>query len=297
MAAPVDLNSAMSEAPVLNSVNGSGNNVLKWTLPQFGWTIEDEDGHRTLFRQGGGPQQYLIINDDSSLHSGAANSMQVSHAITATDVDSTPHMGGSFLHKSLTTANTAARPWRIVGNDQFFIFLINSAGGGIFQVCPFGTGGGFLPGDMYNFVIPQGDATISGNQAVAGLSAPSRGGNSSNAQVAGGIAGVLPVFCSAQSSAPRVSGSSKNGPIAYPATNRIFATPVLLLAENEFKSTLPGLFCPTGDFWANGNFYDIRTPWGMRSMESYSCSSRNTTDSGAGFSILLDTGDWDVYFS
>lgn len=180
MASPVLLRSTDVGAPVLTGENGAGNAVAKWALPQLGWTIEFEDGHRTVFRQGGGPQQYLRLIDDSALHSGGANGMSVAHLKTAEDIDSpqqSPSTGHRFIHKS-NGANANVRPWMILGNDQLLYWFIDSGDRNPRQWCvyPIGTGRNFLSGaEGEHFVIPSQSTTSTGATAtVAGLQAVTR---------------------------------------------------------------------------------------------------------------------------
>lgn len=130
---PVELSQDSTGAPALDGSSGSLVAVLKFALPQLGWTLEFEsgDGLRAVFRNSAqtGTGYYLRVIDDPA--TGAQNGSrqaQVQAYADMTDVDTgtdphpDPASGNAFWSK--TKSNTSgATNWRVIGTDTFFWWL------------------------------------------------------------------------------------------------------------------------------------------------------------------------------
>lgn len=131
---PIELTQDSTGAPALDGSSGSLTAVLKFALPQLGWTLEFEsaDGLRAAFRNSSqtGTGYYLRVVDDPSVgaHSDARQA-QVQAYSDMTDVDTGtdqhPNAGsGDNAFWGKTEDDTSgATNWRIIGTDTFFWWL------------------------------------------------------------------------------------------------------------------------------------------------------------------------------
>ncbi len=128
-------------APDLTGQNGALYNVLKWALPQLGWTIEedsDDTNYRILFRNNSvtGSGMYLRIQDNASDHSDDARVADVRMFRTppsplTSDTGRVPTSARSSFGKSNTT-NNVVRRWFIVGDDKrfwYFVYAVSDGSG------------------------------------------------------------------------------------------------------------------------------------------------------------------------
>lgn len=309
MAVPVDLKSTDAGAPALNGQNGSASAVLKWALPQLGWTIVAEDGNRTLFRQGGGPQIYLRIIDDSTIHGSTPAAFASDILSAAVNIDSArdaPSSGYWLANKS-SSANATERPWRIVGSNQFFYFFID---GGTrtplrYSGNPFGTGAPFLPGDTEHFVAP-GSASIFANTSATsnpmqsiGRDNPTIGNHLGMLNAAGSPSNACGLF----SFAPNTGATCGiSGPTVNASVGRSWATPVIAMSgtgnPGNPRAMLPGIFAPNGDFREEDGSFSLSTPFGLRTVEIIKMNrTQGVVSTSNDRIVFLDaTGDWDDYY-
>jgi len=125
---PVILRETDPGAPVLNGTDGSLYNVVKWALPQLGWTIEFDNGVDTIaFRNNPltGSGYYLQIDDNSADHSRDARFARVRgfETMSALGVGTRefPTLQERAWAKSSTLDNTP-REYYFIGTDTFFYF-------------------------------------------------------------------------------------------------------------------------------------------------------------------------------
>lgn len=126
---PVVLSYQDTGAPALTGTTGSLYNVLKWALPQLGWTIEFDDGSsKVAFKNSGvsGSGSFIRVNDSAANHASTEVKAEVSAFESMSDVDTgsgkIPTTGERYWPKS-HTEDLTERDWFIFGTDSFFIFL------------------------------------------------------------------------------------------------------------------------------------------------------------------------------
>ena len=146
-------------APGLSGTTGALYSVLKWALPQLGWTLEFDDtvNSRAAFRNDpiNGTGDYLRIADNPADHAGLdARTANFRSYSAMTDVDTgSDQVGNSnwLVCKSLTD-NATERPWAIVGDSTYFMLLIASGTNGFFNEYYFGDIASDKPGDAGAFM-------------------------------------------------------------------------------------------------------------------------------------------------
>jgi len=119
-------------APFLRGEAGALYTVMKWALPQLGWTIEYDDpaNNKIVFRNNPlGTGDYLRFADnpgDSDLNERGCNVR--SYADMSTIDDGVDGVGDSswFIVKS-QIADSAPRAWKIIG-DSYSFWLLVAAG-------------------------------------------------------------------------------------------------------------------------------------------------------------------------
>ena len=132
---PLVLTNSSPGAPALTGQDGSLYNILKWALPELGWTLEFDDSanFRAAFRTGmpAGSGYFLRIRDKGADHGwGDGRYMAVEGFSSMSDVDtgndgfpSSDH----YLFKA-TETDATVHPWAIIGTATFFWFLPNVNG-------------------------------------------------------------------------------------------------------------------------------------------------------------------------
>jgi hypothetical protein len=128
---PLFLTHESAGAPSWTSAPNSLNTILKWALPQLGWTVAFDDPSRsmTAYRNNDfdGSGCYLKVIDDPAHMSSAdavAGYAEVQGFITMSDIDSGtgqwPLTGGKFWKLSDMTGPEYA----VIGDDRTFYFAI-----------------------------------------------------------------------------------------------------------------------------------------------------------------------------
>lgn len=128
MAVPTLLKSTDASAPALSGEDGKLYDVLKWALPQLGWTVEfDGAGAFDIaFRNSPteGTGHYIQIRDAAANHAGGAEVAEVkgyksmTALNTGTDVFPTT---ASWMRKSNSPSATAV-PWFVLGTSTCFYY-------------------------------------------------------------------------------------------------------------------------------------------------------------------------------
>lgn len=139
MAIPTIIKSTDAGAPTLDGDNGSMYNVLKWALPQLGWTIEYDDAANSViaFRNNAntGTGTYFEVIDNSALTNNANGSIcslrayeTMSAPMTGDMVIGAPSgMELGFIKSTRVGANSADPiDYQIVGTDKQF-YIINAS--------------------------------------------------------------------------------------------------------------------------------------------------------------------------
>ena len=299
---PFDIGSFSAGAPTLNDVGGDIAATLKWALPQLGWTILEDDDDIVLFRQGGGPRQCWLINDRPASHGQTGKWFSngwVPHAASIADAYAYQWFQPELVEWS--GSGTAARPWRIIGNDQFFWWLID---GGTrspvrYSARPVGTGRLLIPDDDSAFVfpapIPLSDLGAIEDVTRTGRPAGFRFGRSRQQTGA---------FSSGGATLNASTLSDNAGRVAAPDPMYIegeYATQILLHDGSNAsfipRMALPGAYCPVG-VWREfeGVISDYPTPYGPRTLENIRTGTLQTVSSVNHTALWMDLDDWSVYF-
>ncbi len=166
---PMFLKSADAGAPALTGQDGSMYGVLKWALPQIGWSIEfDNNTDVIAFRNSAlvGTGYYLRIDDAEANHGGTSRhaAVQVYSAMSDIDTGTSPLFSVErYLPKS-TLVDSTAREWLLVGDARAFWLFVNVAGGGSFVPLYIGDFKPYAPDDPAPWVSPLSISTDSGGQ-------------------------------------------------------------------------------------------------------------------------------------
>lgn len=131
MAVPIILSSDTAGAPSLTGEDGSLYNLLKWAMPQFGWTTEYDDSanYKIVFRNDAlnGTGYYLRIVANSSIHGRNSALPDVKGYTSMSDIDTGlgefPTSGG-MIRTSVGSGSTT-RPYFMIGDNKRFWLLIN----------------------------------------------------------------------------------------------------------------------------------------------------------------------------
>ena len=305
------LRSTDSGAPSLSGETGALYSVLKWALPQLGWTLEfdDEANSRAAFRNSpvNGTGDYLRIADNPTDHNGVnAKTANFRSYSAMSDVDTgTDEVGsaGWLICKSVTTDSTT-RPWAIVGDSTYFFLLIAAGNNGFYQEYYFGDIASDKPGDAGAFMTQGGSPTDPGalsepvpfpNYGSAGSPAALRF-NVTGATLSQGIRYLVENFSSSTSTVTSPPGST--GPYPEPASGGIRVVDVGVqetdgIIRGRLKGLLRIMNSVHGQF---SNFQVIEnqaTPRGLRDCVVVNRYARPNQASNRGV-LLFDTdhGDW-----
>ena len=311
MAVPTTLTSLDSGAPALSGSDGALYNVLKWALPQIGWTLEFDDStnFRAAFKNdpGGGLGGYLRVIDKAADHAGDARQAQVWLYDTMSDVNSgtNPTTGTSFITKS-EIANSASRQWRIVGDKTSFWLETSMADppqDDRWHLHEFGNLHPRRADDNTFHMLTAisapaftsnwyGSFSAVGNtqfQSVKFLTNTQGTGFNQN----GVCLSSAPVFVTGVNT----GRLGQTGRLVDPVTGKeAFTRSWLTSGGNQARGWVRGMWWPIGD-WASeygsiSNF-SLETPVGVRSLQLHSYAGRTNVVGESG-SVLLDrTGDWD----
>ena len=270
---PVVLHHDAAGAPALTGEAGSLIAILKWALPQLGWTLEFEDtvNNRAAFRNSPavGSGYYLRVRDNAADHTFDNYVAAVEGFSSMTDVDTGldgfPAATDNFFLKS-PTLDATVREYTIIGTDTFFWWLPNFPtlieGHRIFGA------GDYLPfdqADTTNFCIIGKESTsasapglYSGIEEVSTAST-SVGGDIHIAFKRDGSVDQDVIPLAAPNGNERGWHMGHDGVYPDPYTGSINTSRVFLgdRAENSaYVGLLPGLLAPMGNLRA-GNQTDF----------------------------------------
>ena len=309
MAATV-LTSADAGAPDLTGQAGALYNVLKWALPQLGWTIEFDDdvNFKIAFRNDNveGSGSYLRINNNSANHPAADNRFaQVQMYASMSDVDTgtaiTPQDGvGYWLTSSSTDAT--ARPWKIIGNDKFFYFSADMNGDAVRGFL--GWAGDVVP--EYAATAPAVLYTATGTATTSAVTALNVNGYLSvNSgfdlvlELDGATSGdgVAAFGATRSSNTTGTPGTVATGAYVNPITGESDFIHARCASVNNVLGRLPGGYWPMGD-WVSNHSHDETivgavTPEGTRDLTFFRVVV-GPASTGTRHGILVDpsSGDW-----
>jgi hypothetical protein len=174
-----------ASAPVLTGEAGKLNDLLLACLVNgygsksaAGWTRPYNSGSNyASFRQGGGLQHYLAVNDVADQMARVTGFVTMSDFVTGTNPFPTDAQfsGGLYMRKSIT-ANATARPWVLVATDRAFHLIVFSGAtaatgyGGSDSHMSFGQlAPSFLSGDGFDsYLIAGTDTSTTGTGATSG---------------------------------------------------------------------------------------------------------------------------------
>ena len=163
MATPTIIRSTDTDAPVLANEDGAMYNVLKWALPQLGWTLEFDDAvnNQVAFRNDPsiGTGFYLKVYDNAADHgfNNGAKACGVRGYSAMTDINTGTDpidAGGSLCYMGKSTmADATARDWMIMGTGTCFYLLVDRSGYGKTTANFVGDIASLVPGDTDNFLL------------------------------------------------------------------------------------------------------------------------------------------------
>ena len=172
---PVIVSSTDQGAPAIRGEDGSLYTLLKWALPQLGWTVEHDDAatYRAAFR--GNPARgtgYLLrIRDRAADHSSDSRYAAMDAFSGMVDIDTGddhfPSVDRYWL-KSHAADDATPHPWMIIGDDRFFWYLPDIKGQGVRgfwagDYIPFGLN------DTANFCLGTTNPNTAGSGSSAAL--------------------------------------------------------------------------------------------------------------------------------
>lgn len=303
-----------SGAPALNGENGSLYDVLKWALPQLGWTIEFDNGSDVIvFRNSGaaGTGNYLRLDDNPVNHDAVdARLANVRSFSQMTDIDSgSDEVGGAdWLLPKSASATADARPWAIVGDETYFWFLVDPGTGGFFTPYYIGDIAPDNSGDTGAFLTQATNATDPSSASTI-IAVGSWGGTSIDGYSALRYNySITSVSENAVYTAENYSGGTgvvssragASGPYPEPGVGgiRVVDTTVQEQSSGVIRGRLKGAMRPMNDILGQfTNFETISsqaTARGLRDCLAINISSRLTLYSNLGV-LLFDpdfSGGW-----
>lgn len=190
MAAPTIYRSSDASAPTLSGTAGDLINLLNKCLvtgygsqPAAGWTKPFDDAgapiQRAAFRQGGGNQFYLDVDDRgaSSVLNGASGreaAVRGYEAMTAIGTGTNPFPTTAQLAantanwRKSTTADGVARSWLLIADDRTFIFVVADGDFACYKCYYFGDIYAVKTGDGYRTLITV-RSQVNSNQSSGAL--------------------------------------------------------------------------------------------------------------------------------
>lgn len=131
MVAPTEYRSTDGSAPTLNGTAGALIAVLDailvngyGSLAAAGWTKPFTGTNKAVFRQGGGNQRYLRLDDSAAQMGRLVGYASMSDVDTGTtDFPTSAQVSGGLYCRKSTTADSTARPWICWATDKAFLFI------------------------------------------------------------------------------------------------------------------------------------------------------------------------------
>lgn len=259
---PVVLRGSADNGPKLSGEPGAFYNVLKWALPQLGWSVEHDDPSRWRLAVRNSPAAgsgyYLQIIDDDADHGGDARYAALKGFSSMSDVDTGTDGFPSFTNYWCKSDEPDATPrdWWVIGTDTFFYFV-----GEIDGLCHIYWAGDILPlhaNELFPFMLYTNNnpSTNSANRVQtrylisSGDDIPNGAGQELARTFDGLTVGASALTFSA-SPEPRRSGDlftpGLDGAIADPYSGGIPVSRVTVAQLDSpawYRGTVPGLLAP-----------------------------------------------------
>ena len=327
---PVWIDDTAVGAPDLTGQDGSLYNVLKWALPQLGWTLEHDDpaNFRGAWRNSPTGSGYLLrLTDSAVLHPADARRGMVEGLSSMTDIDTGadrfPTQTPQYFVKS-HTLDSAPRKWFVLGTERLFYFGAYNGATAVnlgYRVYFAGDMSVYDPADPSPFVLGGfPDIGSAGSSSVSVFGNIGHGGNNTTTReelfaldfssAAPGAPARLVSSVAAEDAFGSTSAAGKRG--VYPSaiggglnTSRIelFA---FVAARWARRGVLPGALEPMHDLSQSGvhPFVELQEIPGIANglglttarYISGSWAFGIFNSSGSQFSLLLDTAsDWDLW--
>ena len=312
MAVPTILSNTSPGAPALTGQVGGLYDVVKWALPQLGWSIEFDNGSSKIALSNSavhGTGDVLRFDDDNANHDGDARSCNVRSYSSMSDIDTgTDEIGDSgwLITKSLT-ADTTQRTWVIIGDDVSFWLLIGSGNDINLNEYYLGDIASDKPGDAGAFLTQANNVTsISSASVVSPISTwgstTIEGFSKLRFDITEMILGEA--ACYSQNSYSGVFASNSRSPGSYstypePASGGIRAIDVQVKAQvipfvirGRLRGTLLALNDIRGEFTNGQVIANQATPRGLRDCVIYNRYARTNNASGDGVLMFDQQSDW-----
>ena len=301
-------------APALSGETGKLYDVLKWALPQLGWTLEFDDtvNSRAAFRNDpiNGTGDYLRIADNPADHDGAnAKTANVKSYSSMSDVDTGEDEVGAdnWLICKSETDDSTVRPWAIVGDSTYFVLLINAGTAGFYQEYYFGDIASDKPGDAGAFMTqgtnttdPEGVSVVVPHTSY-GSSLGSGSFSSLRFNVTGATLNQATIYTQENRSGSAVATSASpgsSGPYPEPASGGLRVVDVVVqetggIIRGRLKGLMRIMNNVVGEF---SNFQVIENQATARGLKDCVILNRYSWPNGSGFQgvLLFDTdhGAW-----
>lgn len=254
-------------APVLTGAVGALNALLYACLvtgygakAAAGWSraYNDAPNNTSVFRQGGGPQHYLRVNDNGPGAGGAKESRLVGYeAMTTVDAGTNPFptaaqmANGVFARKS-TTADATARAWTLVATDKLFhLFMYAGDTAGRANCLTFGSAYSIVPSEGYATILigrdTENTGTTTGDKFQYLSSNISAGvGGHYMARTYTGVGGSVAVAKWGDYFQAPQSYVGGTGGVTYPlpVDSSLAISPINLGTGGFYRGTLPGVWNP-----------------------------------------------------
>lgn len=304
------LKSTDTGAPTLSGETGKLYDVLKWALPQLGWTIEfDNTADVIVFRNSAatGTGDYLRIDDNPANHDGTnAKTANVTSFASMSDIDTgTDKVGTSaWLIGKSRSASSATRPWVIVGDERYFWLAVDANDDGYYSEQYYGDIESDAPSDSGRFLTQAITSTDPG--AFEKLTPINEYGNGIGGfsqlryNVAGTVVGESAEYTKAINADGVVTdnGPGNDGTYPDPASSGIRVCDIQVLDSDGVRGRVRGAvrsLCDIFNVFANLNVISNQaTARGLRNMTVVNRRARPTFPSTEG-ALMFDsthTGDW-----
>jgi hypothetical protein len=218
-----------------------------------GWTRPYSGSNLAAYRQGGGNQLYLRVDDTGTTTGRVVGYESMSDVNTGTSPfpTNTQVSGGLYWSKS-STADATARPWVIAATDRVVYVLINSnsdATGSTSFVGVFADIKSYKSGDAFGTLILGGvgsSPTTNNTTYVLAAVASSSAGHymaRSHTQLGASLqVGKHSDAAKAGAISPSMGGQGL--PYPNPADGGLYLAPVFIHEPNIMRGELPGLWNP-----------------------------------------------------
>lgn len=159
------LTAASSGATRNAGTNGDLCTLLDWALAQKSWAIEYTAANQRIYRAASGNRHRLQVLHDSAVSGAAQRAVfrgceNATNTTTLTDPFPTVAQVANTSCNALvsTTADTTTRPFYLIVDDTYFVYLSQS-GGSTWSMAAFGDAPGAEAGDTYGtFVLQRNSA-------------------------------------------------------------------------------------------------------------------------------------------